>query len=95
MSSSIEQFKHESLEDSESIGKYLEALRQGFEKGALLFSSDKRDLMAKPRGLINLEVEARRKGDDIKLTLKFRWTESSGSDQGKQKPLRIQPMENT
>ncbi|MEW6262063.1 MAG: amphi-Trp domain-containing protein [Thermodesulfobacteriota bacterium] len=92
MTSGMDRFKHESLEDSESIVKYLNALREGFEKGVLLFSSESKRLTIKPHGLINFDMEARRKGDDIKVTLKFRWSEAQGSGLAKNKSLHIQPL---
>lgn len=94
MSSSSNRFKHESLEDSKSIVKYLQALQEGFEKEALLFASDNRRLVVNPSGLINMEVEAKRKGDDIKLTLHFRWSEDDSRDTKKQ-PLNIQALNKT
>ncbi|MFH1061222.1 MAG: amphi-Trp domain-containing protein [Pseudomonadota bacterium] len=79
MSSSNESFKHESLQDCDSIIKYIDALSEGFSQGALLFMSDGKRVVLKPQGLIKLEIEAKRKDDQIKLALKFRWTEEEGS----------------
>lgn len=92
MTSINDHFKHESLEDSESIVKYLEALEEGFQKGALQFSSDGQQLILKPHGLINMEVDARRKGDDIRLSIKLRWSESTAPKKPRSHPLRIQPL---
>ena len=92
MSSSINRFKHESIDDSESISKYLEALRDGFEKGALVFSSDEKKLMVQPRGLINMAVEAKHKDDEVKLTIKFRWSEASGQRKFQNAQLTIETM---
>lgn len=91
MSSGANRFKHESLEDSKSIVKYLKALQEGFESEALLFCSDNRKLVLNPSGLINLEIEARRKDDDIKLSIRFRWSEET-SREAKKQPLDIQPL---
>ncbi|MBI4799134.1 MAG: amphi-Trp domain-containing protein [Desulfarculus sp.] len=77
MTSSEDNFKHISLQDSESIIKYLEALGLGFQQGALLFSAENQQLVLKPRGLIKLEVEAKRKNDQMKLSLKMRWSEDA------------------
>ena len=92
MSSTTDRFKHESLEDSVSIGKYLDALKEGFENGALQFSTDSRRLEASPQGLIHVEIEARRKNGEVKLSLKFRWTEGPSSDRPKPGTLSIKPM---
>jgi len=85
-------FIHKSTEDAETITKYLTALKEGFEKGALLFSSDERKLVLTPRGLINVEIKAKRKGEEIKLSLKLRWVEEAESHQEKSQALTIQSM---
>ncbi|ADK83759.1 hypothetical protein Deba_0384 [Desulfarculus baarsii DSM 2075] len=77
MSSSDNSFKHVSLQDSQSIVGYLEALSAGLKQGALLFCTENKRLVLKPQGLIKLEVEAKRKDEQMKLTLKFRWNEES------------------
>jgi amphi-Trp domain-containing protein len=84
-----DRFKHESLQDAESIVRYIEALSEGFQNGALLFSSDDKRLVLKPRGLVRLEVEAKKRGEEIKLSLKFRWTEEAGADALTMSPLVI------
>ena len=91
MSSSSNRFKHESLEDSKTIVKYLKALQEGFEQESIMFTSDSRQLVINPCGLINMEVEAKRKGDDIKLTLQFRWSEQDNKETDKQ-PLDIKAL---
>ena len=90
---STDRFKHESLEDSETIVKYLKALLDGFESGTLSFVSDNQKLVVRPRGLINLDVEARRKSDEIKLQLKMRWTEDVRTSDLKTAALIIDPQE--
>ena len=88
-----DRFKHESLEDTETIAKYLRALWEGFEQGSIQFSTDDRELQLNPQGLISLEVEARRKYSDVKLSLKFRWTEPGGHKEIKDHTLKIQAGE--
>lgn len=85
-----DRFKHESLEDTETIAKYLKALWEGFEQGSIQFSTDDRQLQLQPQGLISLDVEARRKDSDVKLSLKFRWTEPGGHKEIKNRSLKIQ-----
>jgi amphi-Trp domain-containing protein len=82
MSSAEDNFKHVSLQDCQSIIRYLEALSDGFRQGALLFSTDNRQLKLNPQGLIELTVEAKRKEDRMKLEIKMRWSEDErpGSD---------------
>ena len=77
MATADDNFKHVSLQDNESIIKYLDALSTGFKQGALLFNAENQQLVLKPRGLIKLEVEAKRKNDQMKLSLKMRWSEDA------------------
>jgi amphi-Trp domain-containing protein len=88
---SNDRFKHESLEDSETIVKYLNALRDGFSSGTLTFVSDDKKLVVRPRGLINLDVDAKRKGDEIKLSVKMRWAEDVRPTEIKSTALIIEP----
>ena len=90
MSEQLGRFKHQSMQDPQSIVRYLTALTDGFENGALVFSTNGKRLVLKPQGLVNLEVEAKRKGDGIKLSLKFRWTEEEPATEEGGQPLLIE-----
>ncbi|MGD8564316.1 MAG: amphi-Trp domain-containing protein [Desulfarculaceae bacterium] len=92
MSEPSGRFKHQSLEDPQSIVKYLSALKDGFENGALVFSTNGKRLIVKPQGLVNLEVEAKRKGEGIKLNLKFRWNEEEPAHEDGIQPLFIETI---
>ncbi len=76
---SDERFKHESLQDTESILEYLDALRSGFESGQIVFSTKSNEVILEPKGLIQFDLEAKRKGDRRKLILKFNWKEAADS----------------
>lgn len=71
----IDEFKHESLQDSQTIAKYLEALKAAFDAGVLEFSDDRGKLLLQPTGLLGFEVDAKKKGDQVKVKLKFTWRE--------------------
>jgi amphi-Trp domain-containing protein len=87
---SSEFFKHETLEDCQSITRYLSALGEGFQGGQLMISTEDKKMQLSPGGLIKLEVEARRKNEEIKLTLKFHWVERRNeSEEPGPKPLVI------
>jgi amphi-Trp domain-containing protein len=83
------EFKHESVEDAESIVRYLRALTDGLEKGYLEFMNGKEGLVLEPRGLLQLEVRARKKGDRRKVSFKFEWREAAPEETEEEKPLRI------
>ncbi|MBF0170679.1 MAG: amphi-Trp domain-containing protein [Nitrospinae bacterium] len=77
MSKNDDQFGYESLQDRESIVKYLAALNEGFAAGQLLFGSRQKQLALAPQGLIKFDVEGKRKDGQVKLKMKFSWKEES------------------
>jgi amphi-Trp domain-containing protein len=92
MSESSDRFKHRSMQDSQSIVRYLSALTNGFANGSLVFSTNGKRLVVKPHGLVELEVDAKRKGEGIKLNLKFRWNEEEPVHDEGDHPLLIETI---
>jgi amphi-Trp domain-containing protein len=82
------EFDHESLQDTESIGKYLEALAAGFRSGTLQFSSGKKAIRLKPTGLLELSLKVKRKSGDARLSLSVAWKEPK--KRKAEEPLKIQ-----
>jgi amphi-Trp domain-containing protein len=79
--SSINEFKHESLQDCNSIADYLKVITEGFQNGELMFRNDKEQILLRPDGMIQMEVKARKKDKKVKLSVKLYWKESlSASD---------------
>ncbi len=74
---SDEKFRHESLQDRESIGKYLNALSDGFRTGRLQFSWKDKRLVLEPKSLIKFDLETKKKDGEVKMMLRFRWEEPS------------------
>jgi amphi-Trp domain-containing protein len=91
MSQQSERFKHETLVDTQSIVDYLKAITEGFQNNALRLGADADQLDIHPQGLINMEVEAKRKGDDVKMTVKFRWAEEEAAGRVEAGNLEIAP----
>jgi amphi-Trp domain-containing protein len=81
-------FRHESLQDSKAIVRYLRALAEGFEKGTLQFRDQEGEIVLEPSGLVRFEVTANRKSGRYGLALKLSWkqAEEAGRDPG---PLQI------
>ncbi len=69
------EFDYDALQDSESIGKYLDALSKGFDAGQLLFCAGKREMLLRPQGLLKFTVSAKRKDGQVKLSLDVSWKE--------------------
>ena len=90
MSDQAERFKYQSMQDPQSIVKYLTALKDGFANEAMVFSTNGKRLALKPQGMVSLEVEAKRKGDGAKLNLKFRWNEQEPAEDEGEQPLLIE-----
>ncbi|HDQ40020.1 MAG TPA: amphi-Trp domain-containing protein [Desulfonatronum sp.] len=85
-----EKFRHESLQDKESIGKYLDALRDGFVNGQLQFSWKDKRLVLEPRSLIKFDLEAGKKDGEVRMILRFRWEEPSETSMFTDGPLVIE-----
>jgi amphi-Trp domain-containing protein len=75
MSKNDDHFSYESLQDRESIIKYLNALNEGFANGQLLFGSKQKQLTLNPQGLVKFDIEGKRKEGEVRLKLKFTWKE--------------------
>ncbi|SDB08475.1 amphi-Trp domain-containing protein [Desulfonatronum thiosulfatophilum] len=84
-----EKFRHESLQDRESIGKYLNALSDGFQNGKLQFSWKDKRLVLEPQSLIKFDIETMKTDGEVKMTLRFRWEQASESSMFVDGPLVI------
>ena len=82
-------FKHDSLQDTESVVRYLKAMIDGFEKGHLEFTTDDQSLELEPQGLLELEVRAKRRGGRVKVSLKFSWREEPEETRERSNGLKI------
>ncbi|MFI3271447.1 MAG: amphi-Trp domain-containing protein [Pseudomonadota bacterium] len=69
-------FLFESREDAQSIQAFLESLMQGFEKQRLVFSSDGKEVVLSPQGLLDFSVKASCKSDTCNLTINIAWREA-------------------
>jgi amphi-Trp domain-containing protein len=74
-----DEFEHESLQDQRSIGGYLRAIVEGFERGHIELSDDGGRLVLHPSGLLGLELRAKRTGNRARLQLELSWTETDGA----------------
>jgi len=72
----IEEFEHESIQDNETVGAYLESLIEGFRKGEIVLTSDSRRIELHPNNVLHFDLEAKKKGSKSKLTIKLSWRRS-------------------
>ena len=66
-------FQHESIEDRESIIKYLQTLSDGFLKGRIEFRSGQDNIVLEPSSLIQIEIKVKNHNRKSKLSVKFVW----------------------
>ena len=76
-------FRHESLQDAETIGDILEALSKGLAKGKLSFSDDGGEIVLRPQGLLNLKVTARREDSRNRVDIRITWQTEKKTKQKK------------
>jgi len=80
-------FRHQSLQDSESIVKLLSSLQKGLSNGTLKFSDESNAITLKPAGLLNLTVEASSDSGLNVLDVRISW--SSNKPNKLKKELKI------
>jgi amphi-Trp domain-containing protein len=86
MASEEKEFAHESLQDRESIVRYLNALGEGFEQGKLLLASNSTKCVMDTPGLMRFDVRAKQKRDSAQIVLKISWKKNKG------KTLHVEPL---
>ncbi len=82
-----EEFEHDSLEDGESIVKYLTAIAEGFRMGRIELARGGEEVVLEPSGLLRLNIRARRRRG--KVTVSFRVSWKDGQAEPLDRPLVI------
>ena len=80
-------FRHESLQDADSIQAILKAVSQGLGKGRLKLSDEEDEMVLEPEGLLHLKLTANQEDNRHRLTLRVTW--QSEGDQPKKKHLKV------
>jgi len=88
MGSNKEEFRHESLQDQESIVNYLNAIADGIAQGKLTVGDAEEQYVFYPQGLLKLEFKAKRKDDKVKVEFEVSWKERM-TEETAQNPLQI------
>jgi amphi-Trp domain-containing protein len=68
-------FRHESVQDRQSIVKYLQAITAGIEQGQLELGTNEHSLTLEPSGMLELLVRAKRKRGRVRLGIELYWRE--------------------
>jgi amphi-Trp domain-containing protein len=66
-------FRHESLQDRESIQSLLKAISQGIAKGRLTLSDEDGELVMRPEGLLQMKVSATQDDERHRINLRITW----------------------
>ncbi len=82
----VKDFQHESIEDKESVVRYLQTLSEGFRSQKLEFQTGQEEILLEPSGLIQVEIKARSRHRKSKLSIKFVWKDQR---QAEGKPKRV------
>ena len=88
MRQSKNSFRHDSLQDTKSISKILEAVTEGIEKGKLVFSDEDDKIVMKPDGLLELKLTASQEDNRQRVNIRISWQEES-KKKGNKKRLSV------
>ena len=80
-------FRHESLQDRETIADLLASLQQGLSKGELTFSDENNAITLKPEGLLSLVIKASGGSELNVLEVRIAW--QSGTSKKMNKSLTV------
>jgi len=80
-------FRHESLQDKESIKSLLKAVTNGIGAGKITLEDENGNLVLVPGGLLRLKINASVDDDQNKLDIRISW--QGDTVVGKDKTLKI------
>ncbi|MGD2116804.1 MAG: amphi-Trp domain-containing protein [Chromatiales bacterium] len=87
MRQSKNSFRHESLQDADTIQDILKSITKGIAKGKLNFSDEDGEIVMSPEGLLNLKVTATQDESLNRVNIRISW---QSEDKVKQKkPLAV------
>jgi amphi-Trp domain-containing protein len=75
-------FRHESLQNRDSIQAILNALTEGIAKGKVTFSDDDDNISMTPDGLLNLKLTVSQEENRNRINLRITWEDRE------EKPLK-------
>ena len=88
MKSSKSEFRHESIQDNESIKAILKAITEGIQKKEITFSDDDDSILMHPKGMLNLKVTASQDGNDNRISIRIKW-QTEPDKQNKKSSLSV------
>jgi len=76
-------FKHESLQDKDTIADLLDALKNSIAKGKIVLEEDGGQLTLEPQGLLHLKISANQEDGQNRLNLRVSWQTENKASNGK------------
>ena len=73
----MDKFDHESIQDRQSIRQYFNTFIEGLEKGRIIFSSEKDNVMLSPAEMMRFSIKTNKQSGKSKLTIKLVWNDST------------------
>jgi amphi-Trp domain-containing protein len=70
-------FRHESLQNSDSIQAILKALTEGIAKGKVTFSDADDSISMTPDGLLNLKLTVSQENNRNRINLRITWDDQN------------------
>ena len=67
------QFRHESLQDADSINSLLKSIADAIVKGKISLQDEAGELVMMPNGLLHLKLTARQEEDVNRLDFRISW----------------------
>lgn len=67
-------FVYESVQDNETVSRYLESFVQGFRKGKISLKTSGNEIELEPNNLLQFSVKCEKKGKENKISLEISWT---------------------
>jgi len=83
MSQSKKEFRHELLQDVDSIQDIVKAIADGLAKGKLNFSDEDGEIKFEPEGLLNLKVTASQESNKHRFAIRVSWQVEDVTDRNK------------
>lgn len=81
-------FRHESLQDAETIQGLLKALTKGLARGKLTFSDEDGEIVMQPKGLLALKLTASKEDGSNRVNVRITWQDAEKPTKGK-KSLKV------
>lgn len=66
-------FRHDSIQDAETIRDILKSVTDGLKAGKLTFSDDGDEIVMRPQGLLNLKLTATQEEGRERVNIRLTW----------------------